>query len=169
MQFLKVSKIKKEFRIEGFPEGVKVIKLDGPIAKRLSELTLHKRDLYFADECLNLIKANNTQKLINEALWRSAIIFYIKCFGNNASRSQLSEKSIYKNDPKAIKVFNYFKNLRNKYIIHDENSYSQSIPGAILNKGDKSYKIEKIICFSVLIETLNRKEVRKLHLLLKKS
>ncbi|OGE31026.1 hypothetical protein A2631_05080 [Candidatus Daviesbacteria bacterium RIFCSPHIGHO2_01_FULL_44_29] len=168
MQYLKVNKIQKEFHIEGFPDGVKVIRVKGRKAQRFSDLVLHKRDLDFADECLNCInQATNAQELINEALWRSAIIFYIKCFGNNASRSQLSERVIYKNDPKAVKVFNYFSNLRNKYIVHDENSYSQSLPGAILNKGDKSYKIEKIICFSALLETLTKKNINKLHLLIK--
>ena len=71
----------------------------------------------------------------------------------NSNENQV-DRSAQKEVSEAKIVFNYFKDLRNKHIIHDENSYAQSIPGAILNKGNKSYKIEKIICLSMIAETL---------------
>ena len=64
-------------------------------------------------------------------------------------------------------AFNYFKELRHKHIIHDENSYAQSIPGAILNGRDKTYKIEKIVCLSAIAETLGQENYNNLSLLIK--
>jgi len=66
-------------------------------------------------------------------------------------------------------VFEYFKSLRNKHLIHDENSYAQSIPGAILNKGNKEYKIEKVVCFAAIGVTLGDENYGNLNLLIQKS
>jgi hypothetical protein len=93
----------------------------------------------------------------------------MKCFGNSA-RFQLSERRIYKSEPEEVLIaFEYFKNLRNKHLIHDENSYAQSIPGAALNNGAKNYKIEKIICLSALGVTLEQDNYSNLKLLLSKA
>ena len=53
-------------------------------------------------------------------------------------------------------AFGYFKDLRNKFLIHDDNPYSQSLPGAILNRRNKKYKIEKVTCLSVTAGTLGQ-------------
>jgi hypothetical protein len=98
-------------------------------------------------------------------LWRAAITHYMKCFGDSQGRSQLSAKKIYKRNEPALTAFNYFKYLRNKHLVHDENSYAQSIPGAILNRREKPYKIEKIVCLSAIAETLSQDNYGNLHLL----
>ena len=66
-------------------------------------------------------------------------------------------------------AFNYFKSLRNKHLVHDENSYAQSIPGAVLNNGKKEYKIEKIVCFSAIGATLEQGNYGNLKLLIQKA
>ena len=66
-------------------------------------------------------------------------------------------------------MFDYFKNLRNKHFIHDENSYAQSLPGAVLNKGNKPFKIEKIICVNTVAETLEQENYSNLQLLIEKA
>jgi len=86
------------------------------------------------------------------------------------ARFQLSREKIYKNEPPQAKlVFDYFQNLRNKHVVHDENAYSQSIPGAVLNKGDKPYKIEKILCFGAHSNTLEQGNYANLKLLIRKA
>jgi len=50
--------------------------------------------------------------------------------------------------------------------VHDENAYAQGNPGAILNDGTKPYKIEKIVCFVVVGETLDQIAYANLKLLL---
>ncbi len=66
-------------------------------------------------------------------------------------------------------AFNYFRSLRNKHLVHDENSYAQSIPGAVLSNGKKNYNIEKIVCFTALGVTLEQGNYGNLKLLIQKA
>jgi hypothetical protein len=170
MEQFSITKIDSGFYVEGFPEAVKVIGIEGRQSKRLADLILHKTDLEFAAECLKAInQVSDKPWVLRQALWRAAIIHYMKCFGNSQARSQLSEKKIYKENKPALTVFNYFKDLRNKHFVHDENSYAQSIPGAILNRRDKPYKIAKIICCSTAAVTLCQDNYSNLHSLVQTS
>ena len=170
MEHLAISNTETGLHIEGFPDAVKVVGIDGHEAKRLADLSLHKADLEFAYSCLETInQAPEDPNVIREALWRSAIVHSLKCFGNSA-RFQLAPEKIYRTEPpEALTAFHYFKNLRNKHVVHDENSYAQSIPGAVLNNGKKSYKIEKIICFTAIVATLEQDNYGNLKLLIQKA
>ncbi|MEW8231486.1 MAG: hypothetical protein AB2745_14250 [Candidatus Thiodiazotropha endolucinida] len=170
MENIEFSQTKTGINVEGFPGAVKVIAIEGNMAKRLADLSLHNADLEFSNECLDAINIAPQQPLvIRESLWRSAIIHYFKCFGNGA-RFQLVAKKVYKGEPtEAMEVFDYFKGLRNKHMVHDENSYAQSIPGAILNNGSKSYSIEKIMCFTAFGSTLEQTNYSNLKLLVQKA
>lgn len=103
---------------------------------------------------------------IREALWRCAIVHYAKCFGSNAARFQLSAQKILKEHPIGLIAHNHFLALRNKHFVHDENSYSQSIPGAAINDGSKAFKIEKILTLNTDTPTLNEANYGNLHLLI---
>lgn len=171
MEYFDSSTQGSMIHIDGFPDAEKVICLNGPRAKRLSDLLLHKADLDFADECLGAINlAPEEPFVLREALWRSAIVHFFKCCGDAGSRFQLSPEKILKGEPpEALDAFNYFKYLRNKHLVHDENSYNQSVPGAILNKGNKEYKIEKVVCFAARAVTLDNENFGNLKLLIEKS
>lgn len=171
MEHIAISQQESDFHIEGFPDAVKVIGIKGTHSKRLADLALHKADLEFADSCLDAINLSPAEPfIIREALWRSAIVHFMKCFGDSKARSQLSSAKILKREPpEASMAFEYFKHLRNKHFVHDENSYSQSLPGAILNNGTKSYKIEKIVCFAAITGTLAQENYGNLKLLIQKS
>ena len=167
MEQFSITKTETGFQIEGFPDAAKVIQIEGPKTKRLADLSLHKSDLEFAFECLETInQVSDKPWVLRQALWRSAIIHYIKCFGDNEARFLLNSKKTYKGNAGALTAFDYFKDLRNKHVAHDDNSYAQSIPCAILNKPDKSYKIKKILCFSAIGETLEQGNWKNLHLLI---
>ena len=167
MEYYNIEHDEDGFNINGFPDSVKNINLDGPEAKRLADLFLHKIDLEFADFCLdtiNQITLENTTLRI--ALWHTAIIYFTKCFGRS-TRFPLAPGKIYKNKPpEALKIYDYFKNLRNKHLVHDENPYSQCKPGAIINNGTKDYKVDKIICFAATVNTLNESNYGNLRLLI---
>ncbi len=170
MENLKISSTNDEINIDNVPDGLKIVKIEGEKVKRLSDLSLHKEDLIFAKfslESINNVPAD--QKFLREALWRTAIIYFIKCFGNGV-RFKLQFKTIYKNEPKEAQIsFEYFKKLRNKHLIHDENSYSQCKVGAILNNGNKSHKVEKIVCISAIAGTLEQNAYNSLFLLINKA
>lgn len=154
--------------IEGFPDAVKVIRVDGGKAKQLADLALHKWDLEFAADCLsNINNVPEEPRVISQALWRSAVVHFMKCFGHSKARGQLNAKTIFKGNKLALENFAYFTDLRNKHLVHDENSYLQAISGAILNNGTKSYKIEKVVCSNFLAETLGQDKYSNFDLLIK--
>ncbi|WP_025915973.1 hypothetical protein [Herminiimonas sp. CN] len=171
MEHFELSQQESGLHIEGFPDAVKVIAIEGPRSKRLADLALHRDDLEFADSCLDTINLSPEEPfVIREALWRSAIVHFMKCFGDSKARFQLSSEKILKGvPPEASMAFEYFKHLRNKHFVHDENSYAQSLPGAILNNETKSYKIEKIVCFAAIARTLAQENFGNLKLLIQKS
>jgi len=170
MEPLKINKADDEFHVEGFPDAVKVIRLDGHKAKRLADLALHKSDLAFAMDCLegiNQISAD--QPILREGLWRSAIVHLMKCYGRNDSRFSLDVKSVLKSDLDGKGVFKFFRNLRDMHLVHDSNAYAQCLPGAILNKEGIDHKIAKIICMGFQSQTLDQTAFGNLHLLISRS
>lgn len=155
--------------LEGFPDAVKLIKLRGPKAQRLADLGLHRSDLEFSAECLTAIN-RTTDKLIQQSLWRSAVIFYVKCFGDSASRFQLSPDRVYKSElPAALQTFQFFRELRNKHFVHDENAFSQCLASAVLNRRDHTPKIAKVVCVSMTGNLLCQDNYSNLTMLVEKA
>jgi hypothetical protein len=166
MEYFSITKTAEGFHIEGFPDAVKVLRLSGPKSQRLADLALHKADLDFALECLEAINHQPEDAyVVRQALWRSAIVHFMKCSGGSESRFSLDAKKVYKGDGGAFEPFKFFESLRNKHLVHDENSFAQCLPGAVLNKNGMEYKIAKIVCLSVIGDTLNQDDYSHLHLL----
>jgi hypothetical protein len=140
--------------IQELPDVTKLVYLSAEMAAAAADMLLHKSDLAFALECLKLIKIVSPEPLtLQQALWRSALVSYYKCFGSGV-RAALISTDIYV-VPLALEAYEHLKYLRNKHIVHDENSFSQSIPLAALNNGEKEFKIEKIICYHIVLEQEN--------------
>lgn len=167
MEVYEAIKIEEGYRIEGLPtDAIRIVKIDNSKdARSLSDLILHREDLSFARECLDEIDRTDNA-LVREALWRSAITHFCKCFGNNRGRAdyKLIANKIYPEE--GLMALRYFKELRHKHIVHDENSFSQSITGAAINNGNKQYKIEKIVTFAGLVQTLCQENWSNLGLLI---
>ena len=157
--------------IEGVPDAVKLIKVDGPKARRLGDLALHRSDLNFTLECLEAMEhLPEDQALIREALWRSAVIHYLKCFGDSQKRFQLDPTQVHKGcPPETHQAFEWFKSLRNKHIAHDENAYKQSAVGAAINAGNKSFKVEKIVSMALTFQVDSPANLRNLRLLTQRA
>lgn len=170
MEHFEITKTDEGFHIEGYPEAVKVLGIKGPEARRLADCTLHKCDLEFSLSCLDGINLVPEEPYaLREGLCRSAVIHFAKCFGSSKSRFSLDPKKVYRGDEEALEHFEYFRSLRNKHLVHDENSYAQALPGAILNKPDAPHKIEKIVCLSFISLTLGQEAYNNLHLLVTRA
>ena len=141
MESYNVSKPNESgFRIDGFPDAVKVIAISGEKAREAADLTSHRSDLNFAAESAEEARQLfDGRALVRQALWRCAVFHYFKCFATGA-RSPLSKHAIYDNDAMAMEMFEYFLDLRNKHLAHDVNAYVQCIPGAVLNSRDAPAK-----------------------------
>ncbi len=164
MESFEIALTDSGFHINGFPDATKVIKLSGPKAQQLSELASHRNDLQIALASLQGINGVAPESsLVRQGLWRSAVEHCMKCFSASEARSKLNPKKVFKGDSDALEICKYFRNLRNKHIAHDENAYSQCIPGAVLNGPNAQYKIAKIVCFSAVAETLDQVNYSNLH------
>jgi hypothetical protein len=138
-----------------FPDGVRVVKVSGNDAQRLADLGLHRSDLRFARESLDAINHPNITPHIQESLWRSAFVHLYKCFQNSKSRASLDADVVYDGAPVQARLnFDYFRNVRNKQMVHDENSSTQSDVIAILNDGTKPNKVEAVRVLAVSFQML---------------
>lgn len=157
--------------IRGIPDGAKAIQLTGDRARNVADLGLHMRDLRFALDCLDAINEVPLEwPVVRKALWRSALVHFYKCFGKSKSRVQLDVGEVYAGEDDSIfGGFEHYRHLRNKHVVHDENSYTQGIPGAVLNDGQKAYKVEKVVCFMAEIMSVTQENWSNLRLLASKA
>lgn len=170
MESYSITKIGETFHIDGFPDAVKLLALSSPNAKRLADLFLHRSDLAFALECLEEINRVPTESAVTRrALWHSAIIHFMKCFGGSNSRDRLKFDDLFPNEAGALTAFNFFKSLRDKHIAHDENAWAQCLPSAVLNKKGAEQKIAKVICSGFTAWTLEQSNYSNLRLLISRS
>lgn len=150
--------------IKGFPDAVRVIAVTGRKSKKLSDLALHHFDLQDAKAALETINHVDPEpRIIRESLWRNAIVLFCKCFSSSQARGELSKTRIYGTDSGALEAFEYFKLLRNKHLIHDENAYSHCPIGAILNPLDAPHPIAKVIALPTAGVTLEEDNYSNLH------
>ncbi len=141
----------KKLRLTDFPNAEKAIKLSGKRAQELADMALHMSDLYMAKEYLQLSQGEAQSSIQQIGLLNIAIISYLKCFGNNNARvTRLNIEHILPGDTLGYEIHGYFKDLRDKNIAHDDNALTQCLVGAVLNKIDAPYKIEKIVNMNML-------------------
>jgi hypothetical protein len=57
-------------------------------------------------------------------------------------------------------VFQYYKDLRDKHIIHDENPYSQAFTAVALNTKDSQFKVADIVSLSMNILTTDKEHIQ---------
>ena len=148
--------------IEGFPNAAKLVALGGKQAELLGHLALHRRDLQFALECL--VRINETaDDILREAAWRSAVVSFVKCFVGGGRRSRLDVSAVYTGNKRATSAFSYFKNLRDKHFVHDENAHQQCHSGAVVNLLGVSPKIDRVVTLLTTDVTLDQSTYNNLH------
>ncbi|MGB1561947.1 MAG: hypothetical protein ACPHN2_10635 [Sinimarinibacterium flocculans] len=168
MKLLDVTVNGTQIHVENYPDAERVVRISGDAVQRLCDLGLHRDDLAFARECLDALTRLDTQaadvEVIRSALYRSAIVHLFKCFGKNASRSSLRSDEIYTAEGQvALDVFAHFKIIRNKHLVHDENSYTQSHPGAIINPESHSQKVAAVICMNYAVDLIDQSSFNNLY------
>lgn len=107
--------------------------------RKLYSYVLIKIDLTNALKYLK-IAACTTDPIVKDGLFKIAVVLYIKCFSptQHGGRSNIAENVIYKDIPgEPIKCHDKFKDMRNKYIAHDENDFLESQLGIVLNTDEK--------------------------------
>jgi hypothetical protein len=153
-------------QLNGYPMAERAIKMTGGRARRFAHLTLHLHDLRFAGECLVQLRSETQlPDIAREALWRSAVVHYLKCFGNSAARFSLDPKTVI--DPGLPRqVHQYFKDLRDKHLVHDENSYLQALPVGVISHLGQAPKVQDVFVMSFSSGTMSPDNLGNLELLI---
>ena len=108
--------------------GQRIFKqIDDAIAKELKAIALHGVDLAFCRYCVNELRNIDCEKQSEraEAFWIACITRFFKCFGYSKSRSRLLPDEIF-GTSESSDSFEFYRALRNKHIVHDENPFSDA-------------------------------------------
>ena len=136
-----IAALKKGAITQIIDAGQKVLfkRIDGSIEKQYRASILHKHDLQFCQSCLRELKLLdfNMQSELAEAYWISCITRFFKCFGQSKARSSLPASKIFKFDSGSTSDFEYFRALRNKHIVHDENPFADVLVAVTVNASDQ--------------------------------
>jgi hypothetical protein len=99
--------------------------LTGPIAAHVGELNLHHFDISFSERILKeyQIKFVNEYSDVSLALWIAVVTKFMSCFQGSEARPPLHPKKVYRTHPQALQDFESLMALRNKHVVHDENSH----------------------------------------------
>jgi hypothetical protein len=147
--------------IPGFPHGVQVVEIQSADAAVARDLALHLSDLTFSKNALDQIPPNpNADDITHMSLWRVAIYQLYKCFQHSESRSNLDSGKVLLGASVPVREnFKHYKHMRNKHMIHDENSNSQVSVIAVLNSGNKLFKIEGVRAMTIRFDDLSSQTV----------
>ena len=126
-------------------DGLQSGQLAGHKAKKLADLSLHQYDMSF---CARLL-GEHTSRLGGEyddlswALWIAVLTKFVCCFRDSGkgARSLLKEKKVYASNPKALQDFEWILALRNKHIVHDENTYYGAVAFAWLEQNGDVHEV----------------------------
>jgi hypothetical protein len=137
--------------INGYPDSAHVRRLNGPLARRLAHLKLHSIDLLNCKLIVAHINSerDNEDRNLSYFLWISYLAKFYSCFSPAASRNALDAKTIYGSIPVALDVFWYYKNIRDKHIIHDENNFNYSETAVVMGSNFEIHDILSLIFTSL--------------------
>jgi hypothetical protein len=121
-----------------------IIAIPAHLAAPYAEHFAHKTDLLrargFLAEIDNqggvptpaLIQGGGAMSVVCQALWLSALGATMKCFQWSGRRTELDPATVFGTDPTVRATFDLLMKLRNKYVLHDENDWMQTVPYAIV-------------------------------------
>ena len=108
--------------------STKTYVLTGNEVRRQNDITHNVADLLFCQRVLGLCKdgllSGPNDTFI--AMWIAVVVKYFFCFGKSASRRSFDANKVFKGNDTAKKMYYRMANVRNKEIVHDENSATQS-------------------------------------------
>lgn len=99
--------------------------LTGPAASNVAALSLHHFDMSFCERVLK----EHRDKFVEEyndvslALWIAVVTKFMSCFQWARARPQLDAQHVYAGHPTALAGFELISALRDKHVVHDENSH----------------------------------------------
>lgn len=150
--------------VPNYPDADMILELpDDQYVKRLKDMWLHLGDLNEAKQSLESMNPNYSD-VVNRALAQNSIVIFYKCFGKSEFRdNSLRRNKVLSNyPPEAKAVFDFYKDLRDKFIVHDESRLSQVNTGVILQSNKKHPFVDTLSAISVAERFLPPQELEGL-------
>jgi hypothetical protein len=106
-------------------DALKQAQLSGPIAQHVEALSLHHFDISFCERILDVHHAKFVHDYsdLSLALWIAVVTKFMSCFQTSKARAKLDPRTVYGSDSTAFQNFELIKALRNKHVVHDQNSH----------------------------------------------
>ena len=136
------------------------------VAEQLQAMALHEVDLIFCRSCLSELDTLDYAKQSEraEAFWISCITRFFKCFGKSKARSKLSATKIF-NNAESAEIFKFFRALRNKHIVHDENPFSDALVAIAINASEQGEPVIEVFASPIHLFLIGGAEIERLRLL----
>lgn len=112
-----------------YPQNLLYVMPD-ELSKKLKSFMLIKEDLVFvsqvAEQLIVSRESQNSNVIMESALWQSIVITYGKCFmENKAGMSKLERSMLEKHDMKYQDIHDRLIEVRHKYIAHRDDSINE--------------------------------------------
>ena len=149
---------KNEIRILGFSDGQELREI--PYEDKYRMVYSHLKHKANLTEAKNIINQYGDNDIVNEALVRSAMVLLIRSFTPAKNCRQLDKHDVYKTQTGAENVFDYYKNLRDTYVAHDDNDYTNALLGIIVDQEKKT--VLDSLGFCALVQLRDREHAQQL-------
>lgn len=153
--------------LSGYPSNTRTVTVSTPTSSAARDMHLHRQDLEAVRNMLDAARDEATPEKLRGYLWNSAISTYCKCFQASNSRARLRVDEVLAGLPEnARKAFDYFMNLRNKHLLHDDNAYSQARVAAVVCADSEQAPIAGLHVLTFTADTLDESHFVSFQMLL---
>ncbi|NJL88434.1 MAG: hypothetical protein HC916_00525 [Coleofasciculaceae cyanobacterium SM2_1_6] len=138
------------------------------MVRQLKSLRLHQADLQQCFAILshfqNFQELQNTQGLLelNKALGFTSLSLYFKIFTPSKARIMLDKTKVFRDQPEFNSSFNHFQNIRNKYLLNDENTQTKSLVGLLLDQESQPVAVISSAEVGIILDDREIQRLREL-------
>ena len=138
----------------------KLLQLSGPKARTLEEFSLHGHDLTASLQLLEALNNKSLSSEVRKGLWYHAITIFYKCFKHSDARRRLWPQVVFAKRPDLMPAYNFFLNLRDRHIVHDDNPYIKAYVGVYVHKENDMYTVEDVVSSVAIFDILDENRWR---------
>ncbi|QIG50974.1 hypothetical protein G5V57_26535 [Nordella sp. HKS 07] len=133
-----IALIAKELHVEGYPDAVMIGKLNSKVSRRLAVLRLHQSALMTAHALIARLRAHPFEDSeLAHGILVGTVATYFSCFGKNNAVFTLAPDRIFAKRSDIKEVFHYWKDIRDRHLIHNESEMTQMRTGVVLGNGGR--------------------------------
>ncbi|MGY2992885.1 hypothetical protein [Mesorhizobium sp. URHB0026] len=157
----KVRVVDGGLHIDGYPDAAYLVLLKSKKAKRLVRLRAHQSALIFCERAMQELGAiPEDRSIAREAVLVGVAVKFFSCFGQNAVVGPLSANRVFTAMPDARECYAYWKDIRDKHIVHDESALTFEGTGLVLGSGGD---LHDVLSMKVSIEITDREHAQLLY------